>query len=133
MEIYSDIITAYAKNPFNNFRMDVFTISHKEESRVCWDDIEVFLKIEDWLLKDYSFIWNTSTITKAAASVFWESAIWQKIEDIKEYKIDYIISLIWEVSPRRKYAATLWLLATRNAIRKYEWSKPSDDFSDVLE
>jgi NifU-like protein involved in Fe-S cluster formation len=72
-------------------------------------------------------------ITTASASIFWESIIGSNISEILEYNIDYIVSLIWEISPKRKHAATLALLATRNAIHKYLNDGVSDDFSDVLE
>lgn len=133
MSEYSDIVALYAKNPWNNYVMEDFTISHKEESRQCWDTIEVFLKIEGDIIIDYSFTWNTSIVTKAAASIFWESIIWMNISEIIDYKIEYVIDLIWEVSPRRKFAAALWLLATRNAMHKYMKDWVLDDFSDVLE
>ncbi len=134
MSEYSDIILAYSKQSPNNFKMENPTISHNEESRVCWDTIEVFLKIsDDNSIKDFSFIWNTSIITKAAASILWESIIWEDIDKLLDYNLEYIKDLIWEVSPRRKHAATLWLLATRNAIHKYKNDDIYDDFTDVLE
>lgn len=133
MSEHSDIILAYSKNSPNNYRMEYFSISHNEESRVCWDTIEVFLKIEDSIIIDFSFIWNTSIITKAAASIFWESILWLNMSDILFFNLEYVTNLIWSVSPRRKHAATLWLLATRNAIHKYKWDPIYDDFTDVLE
>lgn len=129
----SELIKYYSINPFNNFRMQDFTISYNEESRVCWDTIEVFLKIWEGIIINFSFIGNTSIITKASASVFWESIIWLNIKDILFFDINYIESIFWEVSPRRKHAAILWLLATRNAIHKYLQDSIVDDFSDVLE
>lgn len=130
---HSELIAEYAKNPPNNYKIDNYTISHSEESRVCWDTIEIFLKIENNIIKDYSFIWNTSIITTASASIFWESILDQEISCILEYNLDYIKGLIWEVSPKRRHAATLALLATRNAIHKYLNDWITDDFSDVLE
>lgn len=127
------IIQEYSKNPPNNFIMEDFTIFHKEESRVCGDDITIYLKIKENKILDFSFIGNTSIITKASASIFWESIIWLYINEILDYKLDYIISLIWEISPRRKHWATLGLLATRNVIHKYINDWISDDFTDILE
>lgn len=130
---HSELIAEYARNPPNNYRMDNYIVSHNEESRVCGDTIEVFLKIKENIIEDYSFIWNTSIITTASASIFWESIIWMDIKDILDFSLDYIQDLIWEVSPRRRHAATLGLLATRNAIHGYLNDWITDDFSDVLE
>ncbi|EKE27184.1 MAG: hypothetical protein ACD_4C00009G0003 [uncultured bacterium (gcode 4)] len=132
MSLYNEIITSYSKNPPNKFEMEDFSVRHKEESRLCGDIIEVFLKIENWIILDFSFIWNTSIITTACASIFWESIIDLNIEDILRFDFYYIWDLVWEISPRRKYAATLGLLATRNAIHKFLWDWIEDDFTNVI-
>ncbi|EKE29484.1 MAG: hypothetical protein ACD_2C00164G0005 [uncultured bacterium (gcode 4)] len=128
-----ELITEYAKNPSNKYEMENFDIVHNEESRVCWDTVMVFLKIEWGKIADFSFTWNTSIITTASASIFWESIIGMEISEILDLNIEYIVSLIWAVSPKRKHAATLAILATRNAIHKYLKDWITDDFSDVLE
>lgn len=128
-----ELITFYSENPFNNFIMEDSSISHREESRVCGDTIEIFLKIGNWIIVDFAFVWNTSIITKASVSVFGESIIWSNPEKILKLDINYIEEIFGKVSPRRKHWATLWLLATRNAIHKYLWDSIIDDFSDVLE
>ncbi|EKE29473.1 MAG: hypothetical protein ACD_2C00166G0001 [uncultured bacterium (gcode 4)] len=129
----TELIAQYAKNPPNKYEMGFFSIAHNEESRVCGDTVMVFLNIEWNKIIDYSFTWNTSIITTASASIFWESIIGMDISEILDLNIDYIVSLIWAVSPKRKHAATLAILATRNALHKYLQDWISDDFSDVLE
>lgn len=39
----------------------------------------------------------------------------------------------FEVSPRRKRAAIIGLLAVRNAIHKYRGEEREDDFDDLLD
>jgi NifU-like protein involved in Fe-S cluster formation len=46
------------------------TIRYKEENRSCSDTIEVFLKIENNILVDWSFEGMTSIVTTATSSVF---------------------------------------------------------------
>ncbi len=132
MDIYNEIIMTYAKESPNKFIMKNFTIKHKEQSRVCGDDIEVFLEIKKNKIENFSFIWNTSIITTACASIFWESIIWKKVTEILNLNSSYIKNLVWKISPRRKYWANLWLLATRNALHSFlkDWQK--DDFIDIL-
>lgn len=132
MSLHSEIITSYSRNPPNKFEMDDFSVSHKEESRLCGDTIEVFLKIENGKILDFSFVWNTSIITTACASIFWESIIDLDIQEVLDFDFEYIKNLVWEISPRRKFAATLWLLATKNAIHKFLNDWKSEDFSDVI-
>lgn len=132
MSLYGDVISSYSRNAPNNFEMTDSTISYNEESRLCWDKIKVFLKIGDWKIEDFSFIWNTSIITKACASIFGESIIWEPLQNILVLDSRYITDLVWEISPRRKHASALWLLATRNAIHKFLEDGKTDSFDDVL-
>lgn len=129
----NDIIGEYSKNPQNKFKLDNFTISHFEESRLCGDTIEIFLLIKDNIIADFSFTWETSMITTACASIFWESIIWLKTHEILKLDFNYIKELVWDISPRRRYGASLWLLATRNTIHKYLKDGIIDDFSDVID
>lgn len=133
MTEFSQIITEYATNPTNKFEMNDANISYKEESRSCWDNITIYLKIIDNEILDYSFTWDTSIVTTASASILWESIIGLKIEEILRLNYKYMLELIWEVSPRRKQVANLALLATRNAIHTYLKDWRADDFSDVME
>jgi len=133
MAEFSQIITEYAQNPTNKFEMEDATISYKEESRTCWDHLTIYLKIVGNEIKDYSFAGETSIVTTASASIFWESIIGQKLEEILGLNYEYMLELIWEVSPRRKQVANLALLATRNAIHTYLKDWRVDDFSDVME
>jgi nitrogen fixation NifU-like protein len=53
--MYNEIITFYSKNPPNRGELQDYTISKTQENLACGDDIEVFLKIEDGKIKDFSF------------------------------------------------------------------------------
>ncbi len=131
--MYNETIVYYSKNHPNKFEMDDYSVKFDEENRSCWDNISVFLKIEEEKIKDWSFSWDTSIITTACASIFWESIIWMKLKEILKMDYSYIVELIWdEISDRRKPASVFGLLNTRNAIHEYlkDWKK--DDFEDVI-
>jgi len=51
----NEIITFYSKSPPNRGEMPDATIRYKEENRSCSDTIEVFLRIENNILVDWSF------------------------------------------------------------------------------
>lgn len=131
--MYNETITYYSRNPFNKSKLDDYDIKHFEENVVCWDDITIFLKIENNKIKNWSFIWDTSIITTACASIFWESIIDMDLKDILEKDYEYIVELIEDrVSEKREKAAVLWLLTTRNAIHKYLNDWKVDGFDDLI-
>jgi NifU-like protein involved in Fe-S cluster formation len=69
--MYNDIITYYAKNPVNKWLLEDFDVEFFSENRTCWDDLTIYLKVENDNIKDWSFVWDTTIITTACASIFW--------------------------------------------------------------
>ena len=113
--------------------MEDSTISYFEENELCWDALTIFLKIDDNTITNWSFTWDTAIITTACTSVFWESIIWKKLDEILKLDYKYIVEIIEdEVSDRRKKASVLGLLTTRNAIHKYLNDWIVDDFDDLI-
>jgi nitrogen fixation NifU-like protein len=53
--MYNEIITFYSKNPPNRGEMEDCTMRRTQENLACGDDIEIFLKIEEGKIKDFSF------------------------------------------------------------------------------
>lgn len=123
------LISDYAKNPINNFEMKNFTVSQEEDNGVCGDDIIVYLKIKGNNILEYSFTGNPSTITTAAASILAENIYEHDLDRILTLDYNYMLDMDFEVSPRRRRAAVLPLLAVRNAIHKYR----KDGIEDILE
>ena len=131
--MYNEIISAYARKPSNKYVLENPTIRYKEFNRLCGDDIEVFLRIHDTRIQEFSFIGNTALITTACAAIFGESIIQCPLHDILTMDYGTIRELVEvDISPRRHRAAVLGLLATRNAIHIYLEDGEKDDFSDVL-
>ena len=131
--MYNEQIIYYSKNPFNKFEMKDFSIKHFEENELCGDSLTIFLKIENNIIKNWSFTGETAIITTACASLLWETIIWTNLKESLNWDYNYIIELLWEdVSERRKKAAVLALLTTRNAIHKYlkDWKK--DKFENLI-
>lgn len=131
--MYNETITFYSKNPPNKQALEDFTVKYYEDNNICWDDLEVYLKIQDNVITAFWFTGETAIITTACASILWESIIWVDVDKVLEMNYSTVEELIWmEVSPRRKQASVLWLLTTRNAIHQYlqDWLK--DEFDDIL-
>ncbi len=120
-EPYVDaLIAEYTKHPVNNFRMEECTISRHEGNFICGDDITVYLKIDGDSISDFSFDGNCSTITTAAASLLAELIVGKSISEVMEWGYDTIAANGLDVSPRRRRAAVISLLAVRNAIYRYQ-------------
>ena len=127
------IIQEYAKNPLQNFAMKDFTIKQHEGNFICWDDIVVYLDIKDDHITEYSYDGNCSNITTAAASFLSEFIIGKPIQEVVNRTYQTMIDHGFEVSPRRKRAAVIAILATRNAIHEYLKDSKKDTFDDLIE
>ena len=131
--MYNETIVYYSKNHPNKWVLDNFDVEYWEDNRTCWDDLKVYISIDNSKIKDWSFTWDTAIITTACASIFGESIIWMDIKEVLNLNYKYITKLIEsEVSERRKNASVLGLLTTRNAIHKYLNDWKIDTFEDVI-
>lgn len=129
----SETIHFYATNPQHMRENPRANISHREHNRICGDDIEVFLVIEGTTIKEWSFTGQASMITIACSGLFGDLVQGADFETVFTMDQATIIrDTAIEVSPRRKRAQVLALLATRNAIHAYLKDDKKDDFSDVL-
>lgn len=128
----NEIIQYYSRNAKNRGKLEDPTIFHSEENRSCWEDVTVYLMIENNIFKNFSFDGDLSIITTACSAVFWESIIGQDIKLVFDMWYTDIVEMIeMEVSPRRRRASVFALLATRNAIHKYLKDWKEDTFEDV--
>lgn len=129
----SETIHFYATNPQHMGIIDDVSIRYCEHNRVCGDDIEVFLVIENGIIKKWSFTGQASMITIACSGLFGDIVQGVDIETIFSWNQDSIVRDTGiTVSSRRKRAQVLALLATRNALHEYLQDGKRDDFSDVL-
>ncbi|MBS8121811.1 iron-sulfur cluster assembly scaffold protein [Candidatus Vampirococcus lugosii] len=126
------LIQDYSSNPVNNYEMKDFDISYQEGNPVCGDGINVFLKIENNKIKEFSFTGDTSMITTTAVSLLAEEIQGIDLQEILAWDLDFMREeLGMQVSSRRNRAVLLGLLATRNAIHKYINDGKIDDFDDL--
>jgi len=113
--------------------MEDHTVSFHEWNFICGDEITVYLKIADWKISEYSYAWNTSTITSAAASFLSEFIVGASLDEILTWNYETMLSKWFEVSNRRKRAAVIAILASRNAIHQYLWDGKEDVFDDLID
>jgi NifU-like protein involved in Fe-S cluster formation len=129
----SDLIIEYSQNPANKRILDNATIRYREHNRVCADVVEVFLVIEEDTLKEFSFDGYMSIVATACVSITGEILEWWKCDDILELNESFIHENIWtDISPRRRFASLIGLLAIKNAIHEYRQDGKKEDFSDIV-
>lgn len=112
--------------------MDDFSSMCSLGNPVCWDSIDVYVLLGDGKLVDYSFSGDVSMITHAAASFTGDIVIWLPIAQVMSIWLSFLESEWFVVSPRRKRAVVLSVLAVRNAIHKFLDDGVVDWFDDVL-
>lgn len=151
MSEFSTLVQEYYKNPVNNHHMQDAMIFRHEGNSVCWDDITVYMKYSllshlmagenlpadqgphmQSVITERSYDWNVSMVTQAAASFFSELVLWHTFEEILAWTEKLMIEHWFEVSPRRRRARVIGLLATRNAIHQLLNDWKEDSFDDVL-
>ena len=128
----SDIVNSYSQNPVNNFIMKDGDISYHVGNELCGDNITVYLKIDKKSITNYSYSGECSTITSAAASFLTDLIIGQSFDTILTRDYTTMKNNGFVVSPRRKRAAVIAILATRNAIHTYQKDNKNDTFDDLL-
>ena len=106
---------------------------YREHNRVCADVVEVFLYIDSDTLKSFSFDGYMSIIATACTAITGEALEGEHLDSILTYDESYVQSLIGEnISPRRRNASLIGLLAVKNAIHEYRKDGKREDFSDIL-
>ncbi len=128
----SDLIIEYSNNPHNKKILENATIRYRESNRICADVVEVFLIIENEKLTTFAFDGYMSIVATACTAIVGEILEGYSIDDIITLNETFIHENIGtDISPRRRYASLIGLLAIKNAIHEYKKDSIIDDFSDI--
>ncbi|MFA7284469.1 MAG: iron-sulfur cluster assembly scaffold protein [Candidatus Absconditabacterales bacterium] len=129
-----DLINQYYQNPINKRQMPDASISQHEGNSVCGDDITVFLNIKDNQIIDRSYDGNTSMITTAAASFFSELIVGKTLAQALTMTYENtMVAEGFEVTPRRKRAGAIAILATKNAIHAFLQDGKRNTWENVVD
>ncbi len=132
MSEFSSLVQAYYQNPINNRIMNDATISRHEGNSLCGDDLTVYLNIKDNTIADRSYDGMPSMITQAAASFFSELVIGKTVDEVLQMNEQTMRDNDFIVSPRRRRASIIAILATRNAIHQFKKDTVEEGFDDLL-
>lgn len=128
-----DLIIEYSSNPLNKGTLDNATIRYRESNRVCADVVEVSLILENNELRQFMFDWYMSIVATACVSITGEMLEWWSCDDILTLDEWFVHEHIGtDISPRRRFASLIGLLAIKNAIHEYRQDGKKEDFSDIV-
>ncbi|MDD3263680.1 MAG: iron-sulfur cluster assembly scaffold protein [Candidatus Nanoarchaeia archaeon] len=85
MDMYRQIIMDNYKYPKNTGKLEKFNIENKSSNISCGDEIEIFLDIQDNLIKDISYLAKGCAMSVASMSLF--------SDKIKGKSIEYVLNL----------------------------------------
>ena len=128
----ADLIIEYSGNPHNKKILENATIRYRESNRICADVVEVFLILEDGKLTTFAFDGYMSIVATACTAIVWEILEGWEMDEILKLNESFIHENIGtDISPRRRYASLIGLLAIKNAIHEYTKDGTTEDFSDI--
>jgi NifU-like protein involved in Fe-S cluster formation len=128
----ADLIIEYSRNPSNKEVLENATIRYRESNRVCADVVDVFLIIDNGILVQFAFDGYMSIVATACVSITGELLEGMGLAEILTLNESFIHENIGtDISPRRRYASLIGLLAIKNAIHQYQWEERREDFSDI--
>ena len=115
--LYKENILDHYKNPRNFKRLKHFDKKAFLDNITCGDEMEVFLKIEDEIIKDISFDARGCAISIAAMSMLSEKVKGKKISEVKKITDEEMLSMLGmdENTPRDK-CALLGLQTVKKAL-----------------
>ena len=123
---------AYSRDVPNKYIMENPTLRYREVNRVCSDVVEVFLRIENDILTEFSFDGYMSITATACVAITGELLLEHNIDEILTLNEKFVHENIGnDISPRRRLASLIGLLAIKNAIHIYKNDGIQEDFSDI--
>lgn len=128
----AELIMAYSRDVPNKYIMENPTLRYREVNRVCSDVVEVFLRIENDILTEFSFDGYMSITATACVAITGELLLEHNINEILTLNEKFVHENIGnDISPRRRLASLIGLLAIKNAIHIYKNDGIREDFSDI--
>lgn len=107
-ELYKENILEHYKSPQNKGRLSNFDLSERGVNPSCGDVLELFVSINNGIVKDISFDGDGCAISTAAASILTEHAKGKDIKELKKMKEKEIYKMLGvSISPAREKCALL--------------------------
>lgn len=116
-DMYSQNIIEHYNEPRNFGRLKNHTHFAREVNSLCGDEIEMFLNVENNVVKDIGFIGNGCAISQASCSMLTENIKGKSLDEIRKLTKDNIVKMLGiDISPVRLKCALISLSAVFSAI-----------------
>ncbi len=119
MDIYSEIILDYYKNPRNKGKINKPDFSATEVNTLCGDKLRIDLKLDkNKKISQAVFSGEGCAISQASASMLTEKIIGKSIKQIEKLSNQDIFNMLnIPISPSRSKCALLCLIALKKALK----------------
>ncbi|PKL36424.1 SUF system NifU family Fe-S cluster assembly protein [Candidatus Peregrinibacteria bacterium HGW-Peregrinibacteria-1] len=118
MDLYSEIILDYYKNPRNKTLLETANKTATEFNSTCGDKITIYLEVADDKIIQARYQGDGCAISQASTSMLTEKLIGLSVKEAQELKIHDIFQLLGvEINPGRIKCATIGLIATQKALK----------------
>ena len=117
-DLYQDIIIDHSKRPRNCHPMPDANRTAEGYNPLCGDKLELYLKVEDGIVKDVSFVGSGCAISTASASLMTES-LKGKTEAEAEGFFERFHDLVTGKTPAGSDVSGLGKLAVFAGVREY--------------
>lgn len=116
--MYNQTILEHAKYPQNMRSMENPTIKQSGANPLCGDSLELYLKLDQGVVREVSFTGEGCAVSKAAASVLSEALPGKSKEDIEKMTTEDMLVLLGgaTLSPARIKCAILALETAKVAL-----------------
>ncbi|MGH9912907.1 MAG: Fe-S cluster assembly sulfur transfer protein SufU, partial [Nitrososphaeraceae archaeon] len=134
-DIYREIILDHYRNPRNKGRISDADVSFHDSNPLCGDEIDIYLKVEDNIVKDVKFEGRGCAISQASASMLTEMVMNKSLTSIKELDKDDILENIGllNLGPARIKCALLSLKVLKMSMVEYYASKDPESAQEIRE
>jgi nitrogen fixation NifU-like protein len=99
-ELYQEVIFDHNRNPRNFHSMPEADHRAEGDNPLCGDQLTVFLRIEDGVIRDASFVGHGCAISTASASLMTEAVKGRPVDEVEALFRD-VHAMLTEAHPER--------------------------------
>ncbi len=119
MNLYQQQILDHYQNPRNFYKMNDSTHRFFMQNLSCGDEVEIFLKVKNEIIKEASFEGEGCSISIASASILTEFLIDKNIDEVKKFDYDVILDLLGiPLTTSRMKCAVMSLEAVKKSLNE---------------
>ena len=117
-ELYQQVIIDHSKKPRNFHELEHPTCSAEGSNPLCGDNYQVYVEIDDGILKDVSFTGSGCAISKASGSLMTSFVKGKTIDEIDRLFHEFHDMVTSDIS-KEVYTGSLGKLAVFSGVREF--------------